>query len=438
MNTNNDKMKLLKDGHVWRFAKQDVSFDNAFRAAKLFDEIPNKDNVNIEHYYEQHYIEYGITSNRHRVLSTSQLYGLLTKNPFYKRGTQYSKEVTTKVYSALNSYEIGDYQYNTQKTEQILKIKMKAIIDTTDYCEDWNVYAVIFAYRVLDRLAEIHSIYEVPIPMFNTFVMTCSSYDELDDTIRLIASNPDLTDYRNEYADVTRFINILNENTNLFELRNDKIRINKEYSEYFQKLFFDKYDVHKLNQFVDNDKLYADFLYTPQNFGVNLIEVPTKGSVVEEEIAEDVEYIAEVDAVSEDSIESTKLDNMSKETPKQAIDSKTKVRPRDPKVGKYAIKKVNYQCEFDSSHKTFTSASTGKPYMEAHHLIPMPKQDEMWERFGVNIDCVENVVSLCPNCHRATHLAELSEKKKILSVMIEKRKGALIKLGINVDFDDYM
>lgn len=167
------------------------------------------------------------------MLSTAQLYGLLTKSPFYKRGIKYSKENTTRVFSALNSYKIGDYQYNTLKTEQILKIKMKAIIDTTDYCEDWNIYAVIYAYCVLDRLAKVHSIYDVPLPMFYTFIMTCSSFDELDDTVNQIAAKPNLNEYRREYADVTRFINILNENTNLFDISNDKISLNNVFSQYF-------------------------------------------------------------------------------------------------------------------------------------------------------------------------------------------------------------
>lgn len=65
MSKTDKRLELLKEGNVWRFAKQDVSFDNAFRATKLFNDIPNKDNVNIEIYYEQNYKRYGITSSRH-------------------------------------------------------------------------------------------------------------------------------------------------------------------------------------------------------------------------------------------------------------------------------------------------------------------------------------------------------------------------------------
>ena len=65
MRTEKEKLESLDEGSVWRFPKQDVSFDNAFRAAKLFHEIPNKENVNIEEYFEKKYSKTLIYEDRY-------------------------------------------------------------------------------------------------------------------------------------------------------------------------------------------------------------------------------------------------------------------------------------------------------------------------------------------------------------------------------------
>ncbi len=76
--------------------------------------------------------------------------------------------------------------------------------------------------------------------------------------------------------------------------------------------------------------------------------------------------------------------------------------------------------------------------MEAHHLIPICYQEEMWERFGVNIDCVQNIVSLCPNCHRAIHYAEKSCKEEIIAKMYEMKKNDLKIIKIDLSLDEIM
>ena len=86
MRTEKEKLQSLNEGSVWRFPKQDVSFDNAFRATKLFHEIPDENNLNIEEYFQNNHAKYEINHSRHRVLAISQMYGLLTKSSFYKRG----------------------------------------------------------------------------------------------------------------------------------------------------------------------------------------------------------------------------------------------------------------------------------------------------------------------------------------------------------------
>ncbi len=102
--------------------------------------------------------------------------------------------------------------------------------------------------------------------------------------------------------------------------------------------------------------------------------------------------------------------------------------PRKPKYSKEALVKAQYKCEHDNSHKTFTHPATGKNFMEAHHLIPM----EFQEYFVNSIDFPENIISLCPNCHRAIHKADFNEIEKMITTFCGKRLDSLKKRGIKV------
>ncbi len=107
---------------------------------------------------------------------------------------------------------------------------------------------------------------------------------------------------------------------------------------------------------------------------------------------------------------------------------------RNPQLAKSAIIAADYQCEANSEHITFLNRH-GKPYMEGHHLIPCTVNNakEIWEKFGKNIDCTENIVSLCPTCHRAIHMGNRDEKRRVLSKIISERLPILSKIGINVN-----
>lgn len=106
---------------------------------------------------------------------------------------------------------------------------------------------------------------------------------------------------------------------------------------------------------------------------------------------------------------------------------------RNPQLAKSAIIVADYQCEVDSEHQTFLNKH-GKPYMEGHHLIPCTVNNakENEEQFNKNIDCKENIVSLCPICHRAIHMGNRDEKRRVLSILISKRLPILKKIGINI------
>ena len=101
------------------------------------------------------------------------------------------------------------------------------------------------------------------------------------------------------------------------------------------------------------------------------------------------------------------------------------------RIAKTALDLSNYKCLFNEEHYTFTS-KLGKPYMEAHHLIPMAAQKD----FDINIDRIENIVSLCPTCHSAIHLGNEASRLELLKKIYDLKENELKSIGINISFGE--
>ena len=147
----------LNEKSVWVFTKQQVSsFDEIVRVVNFFENIPDREHTNIEQYFAEHHLEFGVETDRHRTLVIPQFFGLITKTPFYQRGGQYNKEKPTAVYDKLKTINpnLNLYEYNKIITEQILKFKIHAIIDTANNNVDCNILPVIFIYKVLKELQQ--------------------------------------------------------------------------------------------------------------------------------------------------------------------------------------------------------------------------------------------------------------------------------------------
>lgn len=98
---------------------------------------------------------------------------------------------------------------------------------------------------------------------------------------------------------------------------------------------------------------------------------------------------------------------------------------RNQDIKSQALLLANYKCEVNNNHITFTAESTSKNYMEVHHIIPLKYQSY----FNDSIDIIENVIVLCPNCHKALHYGTYEVKKDLLKLIIEKRH---IELDLNI------
>jgi len=201
--------------------------------------------------------------------------------------------------------------------------------------------------------------------------------------------------------------------------KNDQFRLNLEYFAghygFFRPFLIDYYQLEKgYNLVIDDRFLFIDENYKTKqisqiakNFEINEFAISLKGLSKEEKLKKAQEYrIQNFDFDSEDEI----------------IYSSANTKEEAKKL-------ANYKCEFDSNHTTFISKSTNNFYVEAHHLIPFSKRNE----FDVSIDIVQNLVALCPNCHRKIHLAKDEEKKLLLDTLFENRKENLLTENINID-----
>jgi hypothetical protein len=101
------------------------------------------------------------------------------------------------------------------------------------------------------------------------------------------------------------------------------------------------------------------------------------------------------------------------------------------RLSKTALVLANYKCRINNEHTTFIS-KLGKPYMEAHHLIPMMAQKDI----SINLDRIENIVSICPICHAAIHLGDTATRLDLLKSLYDMKKNELVSVGLNMSFGD--
>lgn len=111
--------------------------------------------------------------------------------------------------------------------------------------------------------------------------------------------------------------------------------------------------------------------------------------------------------------------------------NKTKYKT-NPRIAKTALVLAECKCAIDAEqHTTFISKS-GHQYMEAHHLVPMHAQKD----FEVNLDRIENIISICPVCHSAIHLGSDAVRLELLKILYDANINALRTVGIDISFSD--
>ncbi len=97
---------------------------------------------------------------------------------------------------------------------------------------------------------------------------------------------------------------------------------------------------------------------------------------------------------------------------------------RNPNLKQVCIKNAEYLCEIDKSHLSFEAKTTNKNYVESHHIIPLKFQAD----FNENLDCLENLISLCPDCHKGVHYGTKQVQLKLLQEILNVKRPFNITL----------
>ena len=431
--TNEEYIAFLENkgkGYVWQFTKQETDFEKIFLATKLFNEWKqNTQDLSLEDFFVEQHTKYGIT-DRHRTLIIAQLYGLITKT-----ASNYASEDITQAFTKLSNNSNPEI-YKSIVSEQLIKIKIPAITASrkSDTEDVRHIFPIIFIYQVLRRLEQFN-IKFITIDELYTYVMTANFHSDIDRVVTFLTQprRPTInSSLLNEYEDRCRILNMI-ENLNLFNIdRKDRIiSINTLY-----ETKMDNFLQENLSKFTNteltNEEKYKKFLYEIQDFNINLIDEDVAVIVADDssDILEDVEYTENV------ALQPYNVENIQVNIEPQIVQTGSRdIIKRDPALGAIAINNSGYQCENEISHQTFISKRTKQPYMEAHHLIPISQSEYMWKKKHKNIDCIENIVSLCPTCHRAIHHGEFETKLQILKKLYDKRIDDLRRAGIDIDFE---
>ncbi|MCL8210638.1 hypothetical protein LT336_00382 [Spiroplasma sp. JKS002671] len=91
-----------------------------------------------------------------------------------------------------------------------------------------------------------------------------------------------------------------------------------------------------------------------------------------------------------------------------------KLPMRNRRLAKQSLINYEYLCFFNENHETFNT-NEGIKFLESHHIIPFSLGKI--EKDKNDLDIIENLIPLCPNCHRAIHYSENIYKKKLLDII---------------------
>lgn len=426
MTNNNDEF--------WVFTKQNTNFKDAINAVEIVNNYCLNAEGSFQNIFEENYFETFKKIGPHRMLTTAQLYGLLTKNNYYKK-SNYQQEKPTTIYDKIKNNEI-------LISEQLLKIKFPAITDNkaSEKVSNINtegIFAIPFAIKILTNLKKrgFDSINESTffyiISHYFDIKHTMDAENEIIENINNIIDTTLITTFKNKSRVVSLF-----KNTNIFIFRNNTIELNMEFEFAINQILTIEHELYNLENFNN----YKNFLENSQNFNINIITPKIPKAIIDE--TKDTEYLIYQEKLETEEIKITENNYINNSKNKPNIDntnqsSKSQNYNRDPKIGVIARRIANYNCQINSSHITFKNIQNNN-YVEIHHIIPISLQKHYWSSLSINIDCLENVIALCPNCHRSIHLGNSNTKKQILKNVYNLKKEKLKEIGIDISYEQLL
>ena len=222
--------------------------------------------------------------------------------------------------------------------------------------------------------------------------------------------------------DIYKFLDA-NKNINLqfFQMINDITNLYEEYLQNGTTIFDFNHDFKDEFKSIVNSikarKITSDII---------------KSAIIDYDLQGDVAFNHKIqDVLERDSIEQIK-ERINPDIPSRR-DTTLYQYDRNASVAANALIAAEYKCECNIAHKTFIRRRDNKPYMEAHHLIPINAQDRYSE---YSIDREANIVSLCCNCHNQIHYG--SDIESILKPLFLQRETRLKHVGINITYKELL
>lgn len=150
-----------------------------------------------------------------------------------------------------------------------------------------------------------------------------------------------------------------------------------------------------------------------------------------------LDYLDQLKVVNADEIkgnpsERYKIKLLKKPTRKKLVQTSILQYPRNPHEMLAAKHRSEWKCCYDSDHETFISENEHKNFVEGHHLIPMQHQCD----FEYTIDFADNIIPLCPNCHRRIHFAIKQDRNRMLEKFYFERIDDIKVHGIDISIDE--
>ena len=163
---------------------------------------------------------------------------------------------------------------------------------------------------------------------------------------------------------------------------------------------------------------------------IEALELTNESIIVSAQDADEVEYAEEQSFNSAKVLSAVELSIRATKVPVPCSSGKSRRYKTDPDISKTALDMQKYECQCGgTTHFSFFRRDGKTPYVEGHHVIPMKAQKDFPND---TLDIVDNIVALCPNCHKKVHHGVEGDVKDVLSkIYTPTRISRLSKFGIS-------
>lgn len=421
--------KLNSEDKGWYITKQELNPVKLYKVAKkLFEYQKNpKGHTNFSEYGKA----LGLFTETNYRQTRNILYLGLAKPKKGKSG--YDNLEVSSAFKKLLSFE-RDFGKDSEEFKNYLVNQTEKMLFPVRFSEEckrylklgYKIYPIIFIYKVFLELYKKHGITKISIQVFKVLVASGKHYDDWAERVDLISkiTEKDLeSEIVGQFGDV-RIQRVL-KGLRYFNITTREIELRKEYlSEISQKIDFFEKNIKMFENMTT--KKYETWLASDE---IILKVSDDIGDLDESDLLpskiDDSRVILKVPSYYPDINSITEINNRK---PIFVTTTRGKGVKTDPRLAKTALVQAKYACECNKKHKSFID-KFNKNYVEAHHLMPIKAQKSMPK---VNLDRLENIVALCPNCHKAIHLGNKITRIKILTKLTKKRQKSLKKVGVDL------